>query len=55
MPKQEKKVVNLTSKDINKLKIAFVSPQIVKYNLIQLHLPDGLGGPFLFLEKKMAE
>ena len=55
MPKQEKQAVNLTSQDRNKLKMAFVSPQIVKYNRIQLHLPDGLGGSFLFPEEKMAD
>ena len=55
MPKQVKKAVNLTSKDRNKLKMAFISPQIVKYNPIQLHLPDGPSGSFLFPEAKMAE
>ena len=52
MYKQSKQAVNLTSEDINKLKMAFVSPQTVKYNPIQLHLPDG---PFLFPKEKMAE
>ena len=55
MPKQEKPAMKLTSEDRNKLKMAFVSPQTVKYNPIQLHLPDGPGGPFLFSEAKMAE
>ena len=55
MPKQEKKAVNLTSKDRNKIKMAFVSPQTVKYNPIQLHLPDGPGVPFLFHETKIVE
>ena len=55
MPKNEKKAVNLTSEDKNKLKMAFVSPQTVKYNPIHLHLPDGPGGPFLFPEEKMDE
>ena len=55
MPKQEKKAVNLTSEDKNKLKMAFVSPQTMKYNPIQLHLPDGPGGSFLLSEEKMAE
>ena len=55
MPKQVKKAVNLTSEDINILKMAFVSPQTVKYNLIQLHLPDGPRGSFLFHEEKMSE
>ena len=35
--------------------MAFVSPQIVKYNPIQLHLPYGPRGSFLFPEAKMAE
>ena len=47
--------MNLTSEDRNKLKVAFVSPQTVKYNPIQLHLPDDTRGPFLFPEEKMAE
>ena len=55
MPKQEKKAMNLNLEDRNKLKIAFVSPQTVKYNPIQLHLPDGPDGSFLLLEAKMAE
>ena len=55
MPKQEKPATKLTSEDINKLKMAFVSLQTVKYNPIQLHLPDGPRGPFLFLEEKMAK
>ena len=47
--------MNLTSEDRNKLKMAFVSPQTVKYNPIQLHLPDGPDVPFLFPEAKMAD
>ena len=47
--------MNLTSEDINKLEMAFVSHQTVKYNPMHLHLPDGLGGPFLFPEEKMVE
>ena len=55
MPKQEKPTVKLTSEERNKLKMAFVSPQTVKYNPIQLHLPDGPSGSFLFPNAKMAE
>ena len=55
MPKYAKKAMNLTSKDKNKLKMAFVSPQTVKYNPIQPHLPDGPDGYFLFPKEKMAE
>lgn len=55
MPKQEKEAVKMTSEDINKLEMAFVSPQIGKYNLIELHLPDGLIGSFLFSKEKMAQ
>ena len=55
MPKQEKKAMNLTSEDRNKLKMAFFSPQIVNYNPIHIHLPDGPGGSFLFSEEKMDE
>ena len=47
--------MNLTSEDRNKLKMAFVSSQTMKYNPIQLHLPDGPSGSFLFPEEKMAE
>ena len=54
MPKHVKPAVKLTSKDRNKLKMAFVSPQIVKYNPIQLHLLDGPSGSFLFCEEKMV-
>ena len=55
MPKKAKQVVNLTLEDRNKLKMAFVSPQTMKYNPKQLHLPDGPSGSFLFPEAKMAE
>lgn len=55
MPKQAKQATNLTSEDRNKLKMAFVSPQTMKYNPIQPHLLDGPGGPFLFPQAKMAE
>ena len=50
MPKHEKPVVKLNSEDINKLKMAFVSPKIVKYSPIQLHFPDGPGGSPSFPE-----
>ena len=52
MPKKAKQAVNLHSEDRKKLKMSFVSPQTVKYNPIQLHLPNG---PFLFPKEKMAE
>ena len=55
MPNQAKKAVNLILEDRNKLKMASISPQTVKYNPIQLHLPDGPRGSFLFPEEKMAE
>ena len=55
MPKKAKEAVNLTSEDKNKLKMAFVSPQTVKYNPIQLHFPYGPSGSPSFPEEKMAE
>ena len=55
MPKHEKPVVKLNSEDINKLKMAFVSPQTVKYNPIQLHFPHGPDGSPSFPEEKEAE
>ena len=55
MPKQEKPAVKMTSEDRNKLKMAFVSPQTVKYSPIQLHFPDGDGGSPSFHDAKMAE
>ena len=54
-PKQEKLAVKLNSEDRNKLKMAFVSPQTMKYNPIQLHFPDGPSGSPSFPEEKMAE
>ena len=44
IPKQENHAMKLNSEDRNKLKMAFVSPQIVKYSPIQLHFPDGPDG-----------
>ena len=55
MPKQAKPAVKLNSEDRNKLKIAFVSPQTVKYSPIQLHFPHGPHGSPRFPEEKVAE
>ena len=55
MPKKEKIAVKLNSEDINKLKMAFVSPQTVKYSPIQLHVNDGPDGSPSFPEEKVAE
>ena len=54
MPKQEKSAMKLNSEVKIKLKMAFVSPQIVKYSPIQLHFPDGPSGSPSFPEAKMA-
>ena len=55
MPKQAKPAVKLNSKDRNKLNMAFVSPQTVKYSPIQLHFPDGPYGSPSFPKEKVAE
>ena len=51
-PKQEKPVVKLTSEYRNKLKMAFVSPQTVKYSPKQLHFPNGPDGLQVSLKQK---
>ena len=55
MHKKVEKTMKLISKDRNKLKMAFVSPQTVKYSPIQLHFPDGPSGSPSFPEAKMNE
>ena len=54
IPKQEKIAVKLNSKDRNKLKMAFFSPQTMNNSPIQLHFPNGPDGSPSFPEAKMV-
>ena len=55
MLEKAKNAVKLNSKDRNRLKMAFVSPQIVKYSSIQLHFLDAPNGYLRFHEEKVAK
>ena len=54
-PKKAEKIVEMNSKDRNKLSMAFISPQTVKCSHMQLHFPHGPDGSPRFPEEKMAE
>ena len=54
-PKEAKKAMKMNSEDINKLSMAFISPQTMKCSLMQLHFPHGPNGSPSFPEAKMVE
>ena len=45
----------MNSKDINKLRMTFISPKTVKYSPVHIHFPHGPNGSLSFPEEKAVE